>query len=110
MDSSKTVKAHFLEENIADNIALNSRERLGLYTPEQMEDLALGNPVLRMNQGNGKMSLFMGVLQRQSLSEGDWADVQINSADVFIEGGKVRVDITPSGNAAFYRLKGGSGE
>lgn len=110
MDSSKTVKAHFLEVDIADSIALDSRERLGLYTPDQMEDLALGNPVLRMNPDSGKMSLFMGVLQRQSLTEGDWADVPIQGADVFIEGGKVRVDITPSGNAAFYRLKGGSGE
>ena len=110
MDSSKTVKAHFLEVDIADSIALDSRERLGLYTPDQMEDLALGNPVLRRNPENGKMSLFMGVMQRQSLTEGDWTDMVINSAEVFIEGGKVRVDITPSGNAAFYRLKGDSKE
>jgi len=108
MDSSKTVKAHFLDVNLADNIALNSRERLGLYTTDQMEDLAMGNPVLQRNPENGKMSLFMGVLQRESLTEDDWTDMVINSADVFIEGGKVRIDITPSGNAAFYRLKGDS--
>jgi hypothetical protein len=110
MDSSKTVTAHFIQQELADTIALNSKERLGLYTTDQMHSLALGYPVLEVNPANGKMSLFMGVLERQSLTAGDWSDVLIKSADVFIEGGRVRVDITPAGAAAFYRVSGGTGE
>jgi hypothetical protein len=107
MDSSKTVKGHFLAIGVADSIALNARERLGLYNTDQMHGLALGNPVLERN-GNGKMSIFMGVLEKRSLTSGAWSNVLINAVDVFIQGGKVRLDITPHGNAAFYKLQGGA--
>lgn len=110
MDSSKTIKAHFIAEDLADTIALNSRSRLGLYTTDEMHGLALGNPVLERNPTTGKMSLLVGVEQKASLTGGSWSNVLIQSADVFIQGGKVRVDIIPGGNAAFYRLQGGTGE
>jgi hypothetical protein len=75
-----------------------------------MHGLALGKPVLNRNPITGKMSLFVGVEQNPALVGGSWSNVMINAVDVFIEGGKVRVDITPSGNAAFYRVQGDSDE
>jgi hypothetical protein len=110
MDSSKTVKAHFITEEAADAIALESKERLGLYNSEEMHGLAFGKPVLDRNPNTGKMSLVVGIEENQSLCSDCWSNMPINAVDVFIEGGKVRVVITPRGNAAFYRVQGGTEE
>ncbi len=110
MDSSKTVKCHFIAEDLADTIALDSKERLGLYNSDEMHGLALGKPVLDRNPSTGKMAISFGVEQTATLSGGSWSNMPINEVDVTIQGGKVRVDLTPNGNAAFYRLQGGAGE
>jgi len=106
MDSSKTVKGHFIAEDLADSIALNSKDRLGLFDADQMHGLALGNPVLERDVYSGKMSVVLALEENPVLSGGLWSNMPINEIDVFIESGKIRVDITPNGNAAFYRLQG----
>jgi hypothetical protein len=66
--------------------------------------------VLDRDPVTGKMSVLVGLEQTPELGGTSWTNVVINGADVFIEGGKVRVDITPSGSAAFYRVQGSSEE
>ena len=110
MDSSKTVKAHFIAEDLADTIALNSRERLGLYTTDQMHSLALGGLVIDRDADTGKMNLSLGLQQRESLTSGSWSNVMINEADITIQGGRLQIGVTPAGNAAFYRVQGGVDE
>ena len=112
MDSSKTVKANFIPTTVADSIALNSRDRLGLYTTNQIHSLALGKTLIQRDPTSGKMSLFLRPVERQTLAVGGyWTNVTIFPQDVFLHNGKVRVDIKPNGGnvgpAAFYLLQGG---
>ena len=66
MDSDKSVQAHFIQESVADDIALNSRSRLGLYTSDQMHALQMGKTVIEKNNSNEKMSVFFGLKSSQS--------------------------------------------
>ena len=59
---------------------------------------------LEVNPTNGKGKIQFGIKQSQNLT--NWSDLNINSADVFIRNGKIEVEFTRSGNAAFYRLMG----
>jgi len=110
MDTSKTVKANFITQRLADLIAMDSKDRLELYNSDEMHDLALGNPVLEIDPVSRKMSVVLSLEQNQQLDANTWSNVLINAVDVTVEGGKVRVGITPQGDTAFYRLKGGTDE
>jgi hypothetical protein len=130
MDSSKTVKAHFIPAGAADTIAINSAEALGLvpesrltaerqntlnevaanpnlfnlYNRDQMHSLALGSPVLEKNASTGKMTLSIGMKRSTDLT--NWADMPVGSSDVSVTNGKMSIQVTPQGNAAFYILEG----
>ncbi len=134
MDSSKTVKAHFIPAGAADTIATNSAEALGLvpesrltlerqntlnevaanpnlfnlYNRDQMHSLALGSPVLEKNASTGKMTLSLGMKRSTDLT--NWADMPVGSSDVSVTNGKMSIQVTPQGNAAFYILEGTQGE
>jgi hypothetical protein len=134
MDSSKTVKAHFIPAGAADTIAINSAEALGLvpesrltaerqntlnevaanpnlfnlYNRDQMHSLALGSPVLEKNGSTGKMTLSLGMKRSTDLT--NWADMPVGSSDVSVTNGKMSIQVTPQGNAAFYILEGTQGE
>lgn len=130
MDNSKTVKAHFIPAGAADTIATNSAEALGLvpesrltaerqntlnevaanpnlfnlYNRDQMHGLALGSPVLEKNASTGKMTLSLGMKRSTDLT--NWADMPVGSSDVSVTNGKMSIQVTPQGNAAFYILEG----
>lgn len=130
MDTSKTVKAHFIPAAAANTIAINAAESLGLvpfamlattrqetlnevaanpnlfgyYNPSQVQNLALGKPLLDKDPVTGKMYLRLGL--RHSADLQSWQDVIINNVDLSVSGGKLEVKVTPQGNAAFYILQG----
>ena len=76
----------------------------GLYKSDQIRSMAMGTPVLEINQATGKGKIQFGIKQSQDLN--NWSDMNINSADVFIRNGKLEVEFTRTGNAAFYRVIG----
>ena len=108
MDSSKTITAHFIAEDLADSIAFGSMTRLGLHTTDEMRDMAMGMPLIEVDPETGRISLWIGLEEATSLLEGDWSDMPINADDVQVQDGKVRVDV--GGEASFYRLTGGATE
>jgi hypothetical protein len=133
MDSSKTVKAHFIPAGAATTIATNSAAALGLvpadrvtqersltisevtanpnafglYNRNQMQGLALGQPILERDPQTGKMSLNLGVNVSTDLKT--WTSLGIATGDASVSGGKVKLSVTPSGNAMFYKLEGSAG-
>ena len=76
----------------------------GLYNAQQLRSMAVGQPVLEVDPATGKGKIQFGIKQSQNLTS--WSDLLINSADVFIRNGKLEVEFTRSGNAAFYRVFG----
>jgi hypothetical protein len=133
MDSGKTVKAYFIPEAAANSIATNSAAALGLvpasrvtqersltisevtanpnafglYNRNQMQGLALGQPILERDPQTGKMSLNLGVNVSTDLKT--WTSLGIATGDASVSGGKVKLSVTPSGNAMFYKLEGSAG-
>ena len=126
MDSSKTVTANFVPDDAADAIALaraaalnlvpqsevdaavqevlNSPNNYDLFTTDQMHGLALGRPVLEKDPITGQMHLQLGLRRTSDLQI--WQELSLPEGDVGVSGGKVDIQITPEGNAAFYRLEG----
>jgi uncharacterized repeat protein (TIGR02543 family) len=130
MDSSKTVKAHFIPAGAATTIATNSAEALGLvpssrltaarqetldevaanpnlfgyFVRSQIQTMALGRPLLEKNLVTGKMNLSLGLKRSSDLTS--WQDMTLVNGDVSISAGKLNLQITPQGNAAFYILQG----
>jgi hypothetical protein len=133
IDSGKTVKAYFIPQAAANTIATNSAAALGLvpaarvteersltisevtanpnafglYNRNQMQGLALGQPVLERNPQTGKMSLNLGVKVSTDLKT--WTSLGIATGDASVSGGKVKLSVTPSGNAMFYKVEGSAG-
>ncbi len=130
MDSSKTVKAHFIPFAAAETIATNSAEALGLvpasrltvarqetldevaanpnvfgyFDRSQIQTMALGRPLLEKNPATGKMNLSLGLKRSSDLTS--WQDMSLLNGDVSVSAGKLNLQITPQGNAAFYILEG----
>lgn len=133
IDSGKTVKAYFIPQAAANTIATNSAAALGLvpaarvteersltisevtanpnafglYNRNQMQGLALGQPILERNPQTGKMSLNLGVKVSTDLQT--WTSLGIATGDASVSGGKVKLSVTPSGNAMFYKVEGSAG-
>ena len=133
MDIGKTVKAYFIPAAAANSIATNSAAVLGLvpvsrvteertltisevtanpnafglYNRNQMQGLALGQPILERNPQTGKMSLSLGVMLSTDLKT--WTSLGIATGDTSVSGGKVKLSLTPSGNVMFYKLDGSAG-
>ena len=133
MDSGKTVKAYFIPQAAASTIATNSAAALGLvpasrvteeralvisevtgnpnafglYNRSQMQGLALGQPVLERDAQTGKMSLSLGVKVSTDLQV--WNNLGVATGDATVSGGKVKLSVTPQGNAMFYKLEGSAG-
>lgn len=111
VDSNKTVQANFVPTTATTNFFNNGVQTVvgnpnpyGLYNAQQMRSMAMGSPVLEINPTNGKGKIQFGIKQSQNLT--NWSDMPINGADVFIRNGKLELDFTPVGNAAFYRVFG----
>ena len=60
--------------------------------------------MLQINPQTGKGKILFSL--RQSDDLGSWNDLPVSSADVFVRDGKLEVEFTPAGKAAFYRLLG----
>jgi hypothetical protein len=111
-DSGKTVTANFIPAQAAEIISTaavqgvinNNPNPYGLFTTSQMHGLALGRPVLDIDPVTGKMNLRLGLTRSSNLTS--WSDLSVLPADVGLVGGKLDLQITPEGNAAFYRLEG----
>jgi hypothetical protein len=134
MDSSKTVKAHFLPAAAANVLATNTAASLGLvpssrvnearqaalaevaanpnsfgyYNPSQIQGMALGRPLLAKDPSTGKMKLSLGLKKSTDLKE--WQGMNVASGDVSVTSGKLDIKITPQEDAAFYILEGSEGE
>jgi hypothetical protein len=111
MDSGKTVTANFIPAQAAETISsaavqgvINNPNPHGLFTTNQMHGLALGRPVLNKDPVTGKMNLQLGLTRSSNLT--NWSDLTVLPADVGVVGGKLNLQITPEGNAAFYRIEG----
>jgi hypothetical protein len=111
VDSNKTVQANFVPTTATETFfdegvqtVVASPNSFGLYNAQQMRSMAMGQPVLEIDPATGKGKIQFGIKQSQNLT--NWSDLSINSADVFIRNGKLEVEFTRSGNAAFYRVLG----
>ncbi len=111
VDSNKTVQANFVPTTATTNFFNNGVQTVvgnpnpyGLYNAQQMRSMAMGSPVLEINPTNGKGTIQFGIKQSQNLT--NWSDMPINGADVFIRNGKLEIEFSRSGNAAFYQLLG----
>lgn len=133
MDSGKTVKAYFIPQAAANTIATNSAAALGLvpasrvaearsltisevtanpnafglYNRNQMQGLALGQPILERDPQTGKMSLNLGIKVSTDLQ--NWTNLGVATGDASVSGGKIKLSVTPNSNAMFYKLEGSAG-
>ena len=111
MDTGKTVTAHFIPETAANSIAaaavqgvIANPNPFGLYTSDQMHGLALGRPVLQRNPTTGKITLKLGLTRSANLT--DWTELGLLPEHIGVAAGKLDIEITPQGNAEFYRVQG----
>jgi hypothetical protein len=130
MDTSKSVKAHFIPSQAAEAIANQSAESLGLvptsrltqkrqetldevaanpnsfgyYNLSQAQGMSLGKPLLAQDPSSGKMKMTIGL--RKSTNLQSWQPFSVESGNVSVASGKLELEITPQGNAAFYILEG----
>jgi hypothetical protein len=111
MDNSKTVTANFIPNAAADSIAatavqevINDPNTHGLYTPDQMRDLALGRPVLERDPATGKFRLKLGVQKSTNLNQ--WQTLPVTGADVSVNNNDIQVEFTSPDGAAFFRVEG----
>jgi hypothetical protein len=111
VDSNKSVQANFVPTSATTGFFNNGVQSVvatpntyGLYKSDQMRSMAMGAPVLEVNQATGKGKIQFGIKQSQDLN--NWSDMNINSADVYIRNGKLEIEFTRTGNAAFYRVIG----
>jgi hypothetical protein len=105
MDSDKSVVATFIPKTTADALAAELASTQGYYTRSQIEDLAVGLPVISRDTASGKFGISFGLLKSGNLA--NWTDVTINSPDVTVENGQVRLQLTTQQDIEFYILKGG---
>jgi hypothetical protein len=129
MDGGKTIKAHFIPVSAAEMIATSSADALGLvpesrltaarqetldevaadpnlfgyYNRSQVQGLALGRPILEKNQATGKMMLSLGLKRSADLTS--WQEMTLQNGDVSVTDGRLNLQITPEGDAAFYILE-----
>jgi hypothetical protein len=111
VDSNKSVQANFVPTSATTGFFNNGVQSVvatpntyGLYKSDQMRSMAMGVPVLEVNQATGKGKIQFGIKQSQDLN--NWSDMNINSADVYIRNGKLEIEFTRTGNAAFYQVIG----
>lgn len=111
VDSNKSVQANFVPISATTGFFNNGVQSVvaapntyGLYKSEQLRSMAMGTPVLEVNQATGKGKIQFGIKQSQDLN--NWSDMNINSADVYIRNGKLEIEFTRTGNAAFYQVIG----
>jgi len=110
MDSSKTVTAHFIPSGAATSFAnaavqnvLDNPNAHDLFTDDQMHGLAFGDPVFKRDPLTGKMKLTLNLKKSANLRQ--WDPVNLPAVDVNVQNGGIQIQITPQGNAAYYRLQ-----
>lgn len=111
VDSNKSLTGHFIPSTAADSFTdaavqsiVAAPEEFGLFTAEQFQDLAMGAPLLEKDPTTGVMNLSIQ-LQESTTLQG-WLDVTPDPGDVSVVDGKLKIEITPQGDAEFFRFKG----
>jgi len=111
VDSNKTVQANFVPTTATTSFFNNGVQTVvsdpstyGLYGPEEIQSMAMEQPLVTIDPISRRGRIQFGVKQSQNLT--NWTDLDIQSADVLIRNGKLEVEFTRSGRAAFYRVFG----
>jgi hypothetical protein len=82
----------------------NAPNTYGLYTTAQVQALNLGTPLLQLNPTNGLFTLTIGVQKSTNLT--DYSLFPLTTPQVNVNAqGKLEVQFSPPGNAAFFRLQ-----
>ena len=90
------------------NFSLNiiNFEKLYLYTEddieEQLQDLALGAPVISKDDVTGKMTLGINIEQSSDL--GNWSPIDLQGSDVSITNDKIEIDVDVATDKKFFRF------
>ncbi len=111
MDSSKRVTANFIPVSAANFIAETAIQEVisdpasyGLFTSDQMRELALGRPVLQRDQVTGKFLLKLGIQKTTNLN--DWQMLPVSGVNVSVNNNEIGVEFTSPDGAAFFRVQG----
>ncbi len=118
IDSGKNVAANFIPEEAAEYLAVataadlglvpladvtSDPDQFGLYTRDQLQGLAIGQPLIARDSVSGKMNLRLGFARSADLQS--WFNLDVGLTEVTVEDGQVTICIEPQGNAEFYRVE-----
>ena len=133
MDSGKSVAANFIPEAAAEYLAVavaadlglvpladvtsdpgqfglltledvtSNPDQFGLYTRDQLQGLAIGQPLIARDPVSGKMNLRLGFARSADLQS--WFNLDVGLTEITVEDGQVTICIEPQGNAEFYRVE-----
>ena len=69
---------------------------------EQLQDLALGAPVISKDDVTGKMTLGINIEQSSDL--GNWSPIDLQGSDVSITNDKIEIDVDVATDKKFFRF------
>jgi hypothetical protein len=104
MDSDKNVVATFIPKTTADALAAELASTQGYYTRSQINDLAMGRPVISKDVMTGDLKISLGLIRSTNLK--DWSNVNIDMPSVSVENGQLKLRVAPQNGAEFYILRG----
>ncbi len=104
------MRANFIPEEAAEYLAVAAVAELGLVPladvvsdPDQLQGLAIGQPLIARDPVSGKMNLSLGFARSADLQS--WFNLDVGLTEVTVEDGQVTICIEPQGNAEFYRVE-----
>ncbi len=105
VDIGKTVKANFIPKDAATSLVNASALEQGLFTRDQMKDLAMGQTTIEQD-ANGDFNLAIGLEECSSLSDKNWQTIKPTSGSVTITpDGRVNFKVRPDGGKTkFFRM------
>ena len=110
VDSDKEVYAHFIPNTAA--VALRSSavsdiienpEDYNLYSQDQLQDLALGAPVISKDAITGEVTIGINVKESSDL-EGGWTEIDLENSDVSIHNNQIEIDMDANSDKKFFRF------
>lgn len=110
IDSDKEVYAHFIPNTAA--VALRSTavsdiienpEDYNLYSQDQLQDLALGAPVISKDAVTGKVTIGINVKESSDL-EGEWTEIDLENSDVSIYNNQIEINMDANSDKKFFRF------
>jgi hypothetical protein len=113
VDTDKELSAHFIPNTAATALRssavsdiIQNPDLYNLYTEddieEQLQDLALGVPVISKNDTTGKVTLGINIQQSSDL--GNWSSIDLQSSDVSIANDKIEIDVDVATDKKFFRF------